>query len=66
MLGTIKDSQAPIIIGNNVWVGRGCLLLPGTIVGDNVIIAANSVVKGTLQSNSMYGGTPAKCIKKID
>lgn len=65
-IGTNPDIIEAIKIGNNVWIGRGCLVLPGTVIEDNVIIAANSVVKGNCQANSMYGGCPAKFIKFID
>lgn len=64
-IGSKPDIQAPVIVGNNVWIGRGCLLLPGTVIGDNVIIAANSVVKGHCQQGSIYGGCPAKFIKHV-
>lgn len=64
-MGAHKDISEIIRIGNNVWIGRGCLILPGTQIGDNVIIAANSVVKGDVQSNSLYGGCPAKFIKHL-
>ncbi len=59
-----EDISTPVNIGNNVWIGRGCLILPGTVIEEGVVIAANSVVKGTLSSNSIYGGNPAKFIKK--
>jgi acetyltransferase-like isoleucine patch superfamily enzyme len=55
-----------IQIGNNVFIGAQCTLLPGSIIKDNVVVAANSVVKGTLESNSVYGGSPVKLIKSID
>ena len=55
-----------ISIGNNVFIGAHCTFLPGTKVGDNVLIAANSVVRGELESNSMYGGTPVNKIKTLD
>lgn len=57
------DISNPVWIGNNVWIGRGCLIMPGTIIEDGVVVAANSVVKGVLKTNSIYGGTPAKFIK---
>ena len=59
------DISLPIILGNNVWIGRGCILLPGTVIGDNVIVGANSVVKGALESNSIYAGSPATKIKSL-
>jgi acetyltransferase-like isoleucine patch superfamily enzyme len=60
-----QDITAPIKIGNNVWIGRGCIVLPGSIIADNVVIGANSLVKGTLLSNSVYFGSPAKYVRKI-
>ena len=61
-----EDESSEIIIGNNVWIGRGCLILPGSVIEDGVIIAAHSVVKGRLKSYCMYGGTPARIIKEMD
>ena len=39
-----KTRTAPVIIGNNVWIGGGAILLPGVTIGDNVVIGAGSVV----------------------
>ena len=64
-IGSLEDIRQSVSIGNNVWIGRGCLIMPGTVVNDNVIIAANSVVKGICQPNSVYGGCPAKLIKNL-
>ena len=57
------DNTIPIIIGNNVWIGSRCLILPGCVIEEGVVVAANSVVKGKLERNGIYGGTPAKFIK---
>ncbi len=57
--------QRDIKIGNNVVIGTHSIILPGTEIGDNVFVAANSVVKGTLESGWMYGGSPCKPIKKL-
>lgn len=54
-----------ITIGNNVFIGTQCTILPGTIIEDNVVIASNSVVKGRIESSSVYGGSPVKKIKNI-
>ena len=59
-----KDIQKPVIIHDNVWIGRGCIIMPGTIVNSGVIIGANSVVKGNFVENSIYVGSPAKFVKK--
>ena len=60
------DIILPIIIGNNVYVGCNCVLLPGSRIGDNVVIGAGSVVRGDLESNSVYAGTPVRYICTID
>ncbi len=49
----------PIVIGNNVFIGMGAIILPGTIIEDNVIIGAGSVVRGNVPTNSIFLGNPA-------
>ena len=58
------DISKEIIIGNNVWIGRGCIIMPGTIIEDGVVVGANSIVKGYLVKDSIYAGLPLKLIKK--
>lgn len=57
---------SPIKIGNNVWIGTGCIILPGVSIGDGSIVAAGSVVTKSIPENCIYGGNPAKFIRKID
>lgn len=52
-------------IGNNCWIGAKVTILDNTIIGDNCIIAAGAVVKGTFPDNVVIGGIPAKIIKHI-
>ncbi|RLD75717.1 MAG: acyltransferase, partial [Bacteroidetes bacterium] len=49
-----------IYVGNNVFIGAQCVILPGTKINDNTVIAANSVIGGVLESGVVYGGTPVK------
>ncbi len=58
-----KDISESIVIGNNVWIGRNCLISPGSVIEDGVVIGANSLVKGTLKSNLIYAGNPIRVIK---
>lgn len=58
------DISRGVEIGNDVWIGRGCIILPGTKIGNGVIIGANSVVKGEFEDYGIYAGCPAKLIKK--
>ncbi|PLT32845.1 sugar O-acetyltransferase [Bacillus sp. V5-8f] len=55
----------PIKIGNDVWIGGSCVILPGITIGDNSIIAAGSVVTKDVPTNSIVAGNPAKILKNI-
>lgn len=55
----------PIKIGKNCWIGDGVVILAGSEIEDNCVIAANSVVKGKFVANSIIGGAPAKIIKEM-
>jgi len=63
----IKDQNyygAPIEIGLDCWIGRGCIILAGIKIGDGAVIGANSVVTKDVPSNSIFAGVPAKFIRK--
>lgn len=54
----------PIEIGSDCWVCANIVICPGTFIGDHIIIAANSVVKGRLEKPGVYAGSPAQLIKE--
>ena len=60
------DSFKPIIIGNNVFTGRVVTILPGTKMGDIIIVGAASLARGELNSNSAYAGIPTRYICSIE
>ena len=57
---------SPIRIGNDVWIGSNCTILPGVTIGNNVVVAAGSVVSKDIPDNSVVAGVPAKIIKNIE
>lgn len=57
--------ESDIKIGNNVFIGAQVVILPGSIIEDNVVIAANSVVKGTLKMDCLYGGSPISKLREL-
>ena len=61
-----KSTFGTIKIGNNVFIGVSSIILPNTLIGDNSIIAAGSVVKGSFPEGCVIGGNPAKIICSID
>jgi len=55
-----------VVIEEYCWIGRDVLILPGVTIGKGSIIAAGSVVTKDVPAFSVYGGNPAKLIKKRD
>ena len=53
------------IIGNNVSIGTGTVVVGSITIGDNVVIGANSYVDKDVPNNSFVAGSPAKIIKQI-
>ena len=52
-------------IGNNVWLGRGVMILKDSVVGNNSVVAAGSIVTKQFEENKILAGIPAKIIKGI-
>ena len=61
-----KDTFLPITVGNNVLLGSDSLIMPGVHIGDNVIIAARSVVTKDIPDGAVVAGIPARQISTID
>lgn len=59
------EDARPVLIGNNVWIGRRAMFMPGSSVGSNVVVAAGAVVTGNFGDNVIIGGVPAKIIGKV-
>lgn len=54
-----------ILIGNNVFIGGFSIILKGITIGENSVIGAGSVVTKNIPKNEIWGGNPAKFIRKI-
>ena len=59
------EHALPITVGDNVWIGAGCSILPGVTIGDNAVIGAGSVVVKDIPANVLAVGNPCKVIKEI-
>lgn len=61
-------SQLPFkgdtVVGNDVWIGRESVIMPGVHIGDGAIVAACSVVAKDVEPYTVVGGNPARPIKK--
>lgn len=57
------DTHAPIMIGSDVWIGRGCAILAGVTIGDGAVVGANSVVTSDVDPYTIVAGNPARFIR---
>lgn len=57
-------TEKDVIVGSDVWIGGGSIILPGAKIGNGVVIAAGSVVTKELSDNTICAGIPAKPIKE--
>lgn len=51
------------VVGNDVWIGRNSVILPGVHIGDGAIVAAQSVVTRNVAPYTVAGGNPARFLK---
>jgi virginiamycin A acetyltransferase len=57
-------NRGDTIVGNDVWLGFGALVMPGVRIGDGAIVAAGSVVTRDVRPYAIVGGNPATEIKR--
>lgn len=58
------SSHKPIVIKNNAWIGEKSRICKGVTIGENSIVAANSVVTKDVPDNSIAAGNPAKIVRE--
>lgn len=56
-------SKGDVVIGSDVWIGRGAMIMPGVTIGHGAVIAARSLVTRDVAPYAIVGGSPAKQIK---
>ncbi|WP_312033760.1 sugar O-acetyltransferase [Actinoplanes sp. TBRC 11911] len=60
------EAAEPIVIGDNVWLGSGAIVLPGVTIGENTVVGAGAVVTRDLPANVVAVGNPARVVRSID
>ena len=58
------QKNAPVVIGDHVWIGQRATILKGVTIGNNAIVAAGAVVTKDVPANTIVGGVPAKVIRE--
>ncbi|MGB3138289.1 MAG: sugar O-acetyltransferase [Nodosilinea sp.] len=61
---TVVEMAAPIIIGDNVWIGGGAVICPGVTIGDDTTIGAGSVVTKPIPAGVVAAGNPCRVIRR--
>ena len=60
-----QEFAKPVVIGDDVWVGGGALILPGIRIGSRVVIGAGSVVSRDVPDDTFAAGNPCRVIREI-
>jgi acetyltransferase-like isoleucine patch superfamily enzyme len=58
--------NAPVCVGAGSWLGHGCVLLPGTQLGEHTVVAAGAVVSGTFPDRCVIAGVPGRVVRCHD
>lgn len=63
---SILDAEcSPVVLENNVWIGGNTTILKGVTIKEGSVVSAHSLVNKNVDSFELYGGVPAKFIRKI-
>jgi acetyltransferase-like isoleucine patch superfamily enzyme len=65
-IGRQLGTHQPVSIGSGSWVGHGAIILPGTVIGRNVVVAAGAVVRGAVEDYAVVGGTASRLIRRFE
>lgn len=60
------DAFGKVTIGDWVYIGTNALIMPGVTIGNNVLVAAGSVVTKSIPSGMVVGGNPAKILCTVN
>ena len=56
---TMDLTVRPVTVGNGAWIASRSVVLQGTVIGENAVVSAGSVVSGVLEPGLIYRGNPA-------
>jgi acetyltransferase-like isoleucine patch superfamily enzyme len=65
-IGEQFGRHQPVVIGAGSWIGHGAVILPGTRIGRNVVVAAGAVVRGEVEDHAVVAGNPARVVRRLE
>ena len=57
-------NDVPVRIGTGIWLGTHVVILPGTVLGRNVVVGAGAVVRGIFPDHCVIAGVPARIVRR--
>lgn len=61
-----KTRTSPVVIGDDVWIGMNCIILPGSRIGRGCVIGAGSIVKGELAPGSIFVAPDSRVVSTFE
>ena len=65
-IGKQFGAHQPVVIGSGTWIGHAAVILPGTRIGRNVVVAAGAVVRGEVEDHAVVAGNPARVVRRLE
>ena len=65
-IGKQFGPHQPVTIGSGSWIGHGAVILPGALIGRNVVVAAGAVVRGEVEDHAVVAGSPARVVRRLE
>ena len=56
---------APIVVGNQVWIGAKATVLPGVTIGEDAVVGAGSVVTKDVPAGTVVVGSTARVVREV-
>ena len=63
--GVEPDQIRPVTIGDDVWIGHGCKIMPGVHIGEGSVVGAGSIVTRDVPPFTLVAGIPAKAVRDL-
>jgi len=65
-IGRQLGMHQPVSIGSGTWIGHGAIILPGSVIGRNVVVAAGTVVRGIVDDYAVVGGSASRTLRRFE